>query len=126
MKKAAAIFSISMGVMMIGTWAFLFLLKQYPQARTVPLETGYLLVAEALTAGALLAGGFGILSNRPWAMALILVALGELIYNTVRFAGELGQAGSLAGLAFFTVVGAAGLAFAVYLVTAAAHERSPG
>jgi hypothetical protein len=107
MKKAAAIFSISMGVMMIGTWAFLFLLDQYPQARTLPLETGYLLVAEALTAGALIAAGYGIQSARPWAMPLILVALGELIYNTVRFAGELGQAGNLAGLAFFTAVGSA-------------------
>ncbi len=126
MKKAAAIFSISMGVMMIGTWAFLFLLDLYPQGRTLPLETGYLLVAEALTAGALIAAGYGILSNRPWAMPLILVALGELIYNTVRFGGELGQAGSLAGLAFFTAVGAAGLAFAVYLVIAAAHRRSLG
>jgi len=124
MKRAAAIFSISMGVMIIGTWAFLFLLDQYPQARTLPLETGYLLVAEALTAGALIAAGYGILSNRPWAMSLILIALGELIYNTVRFAGELGQAGSLAGLAFFTAVGSAGLAFAVYLVAAAVHQRS--
>jgi len=126
MKKAAAIFSISMGVMMIGTWVFLFLLDQYPQARTLPLETGYLLVGEALTAGALVAAGYGILSDRPWAMPLVLVALGELIYNTVRFAGELGQAGSLAGLAFFTTVGTAGIAFAAYLIAAATHERSLG
>lgn len=124
MKKAAAIFAIAMGVMMIGTWAYLFLVTQYPQARTVPLETGYLLVAEALTAGALIAGGYGILSGRPWALPLILVALGELIYNTVRFAGELGQGGSLPGLIFFTTVGLSGLVFAALLVVSTARRPS--
>jgi hypothetical protein len=121
-KKTAAIFSISMGLMMLGTWAFLFLTDRYPEARTLPLETGYLLVAETLTAGALIAAGYGILSSRPWAMPLILVALGELVYCTVRFAGELGQAGSIPGRAFFTAVGAVGIAFAAYLIAAAVRQ----
>jgi hypothetical protein len=102
--------------MMLGTWGFLFLTDQYPQARSLPLETGYLLAAEGLTAAALVAGGYGLLSSRPWAMSLLLVAFGELIYCAVRFAGELGQGGSLAGLTFFSAVGAAGIAFAVFLI----------
>ena len=116
MKKAAAIFSILMGVMMFGTWAFLFLFNQFPEIRTLPLESGYLLVAEFLTAAALIIAGYGVLTRRQWASALMLVALGELIYCTIRFAGELGQSGSLAGLGFFTAVAVGGLIFASYLV----------
>lgn len=124
MKKAAALFSILMGLMMFGTWSYLFLSNQYPEARTLPLETGYLLVAELLTSAALVVGGFGIFSQRKWATPLILVALGELIYCTIRFAGELGQAGSLLGLVFFTTVGAFGIGFAVYLIISIRGQMS--
>jgi hypothetical protein len=49
-------------------------------------------------AAALIIAGYGVLTQRQWALALMPVALGELIYCTIRFAGELGQSGSLAGL----------------------------
>jgi hypothetical protein len=124
MKKIVAIFSILMGLMMFATWSYLFLFKGYPQARTLPIETSYLLVAEFLTATALVVAGYGILSDRKWAMPLTLVALGELIYCTIRFAGELGQAGSLAGLAFFSSVGALGLIFTIYLVASPSYPQS--
>ena len=116
MIKAEAVFSILMGATMLGTWLFLFLSNRFPQARTLPVETGYLLVAEFLTAAALIVAGYGILSNRGWGTALGLVALGQLIYCTVRFAGELGQGGSSGGLIFFTTVGVFGILFAGYLV----------
>ena len=123
MKKGAAIFSILMGLMMLGTWSYLFLFGQYPQVRTLPVETGYLLAAEFLTSAALISAGYGILSGRKWGMPLILIALGELIYNTVRFAGELGQAGSIVGLAFFTSVALFGITFAVYFLVSTSHQR---
>lgn len=122
MTKAAAIFSILMGVMMLGTWFYLFLSNQFPQARTLPIQTGYLLVAEFLTSVALIVAGYGILSQWKWALPLILIALGELIYCTVRYAGELGQGGSLAGLAFFTAVAAFGIIFAVYLIISVSNH----
>jgi hypothetical protein len=124
MKKGAAIFSILMGLAMFGTWSFLFLSGGYSQARTVPLETGYLLTAEFLTAAALVVAGYGMLIHQKWAMPLILVALGQLIYCAIRFAGELGQEGSLAGLAFFSLVGVASLVFAVGLVLGASRSGS--
>jgi hypothetical protein len=123
MKKVAAVFSILMGLMMLGTWSFLFLSDQFPQVRTLPIETGYLLAAEFLTAAALIIAGYGILSGRKWGSPLILVALGELIYCTVRFAGELGQGGSAAGLAFFSSVGVFGILFAIYLVISTSRQR---
>ena len=96
--------------------------KQFPEIRTLPLESGYLLVAEFLTAAALISAGYGILTHRHWASALLLVALGELIYCTIRFAGELGQSGSVAGLAFFSSVAVGGLFFASYLVIRAGQH----
>jgi hypothetical protein len=122
MRKVAAMCSILMGLMMLGTWSYLFLFGQYPQVSTLPVETGYLLAAEFLTSAALITGGYGILSSRKWGMPLILIALGELIYCTVRFAGELGQAGSIVGLAFFTSVALLGITFAVYLLISTSHR----
>ncbi len=124
MRRAAAIFSIAMGLMMFGTWAFLLLADQFPQVRTLPLETGYLLTAEFLTAAALVTAGIGVLKTQAWAPPLLLVAIGELIYCTVRFAGELGQGGSLAGLIFFSAVGLAGIVFACLLVVSSARSRT--
>ncbi len=124
MKKAAAIFSILMGSTMFGTWTFLLSTRQFPEIQTVPLESGYLLVAEFLTAVSLIVAGYGVLRSRPWALALILVALGELIYCTIRFAGELGQDGSAPGLAFFSVVAAGGLILAASLVRREGREPS--
>ncbi len=123
MKKTAAIFSILMGLMMSGTWTYLLLANQFPEVRTVPLESSYLLAAEGLTAAALIAAGYGVLARRPWAQSLMLVALGELTYCTVRFAGELGQGGSLAGLAFFSSVAVGALFFALYSVVSANQQQ---
>ncbi len=122
MRKTAAIFSILMGLTMFGTWTFLLTTRQFPGIQTVPLESGYLLVAEFLTSAALVVAGFGVLANRPWAPALILVALGELIYCTIRYAGELGQEGSVPGLAFFSAVAVGGLIFASGLVSRAGRK----
>ena len=58
MKTGAAPFSILMGVTMFGTWLFLFINAGVPQVRTLPVETGYLLTAEFLTASALVVGGY--------------------------------------------------------------------
>ncbi len=122
MKKAAPIFSILMGLMMTGTWAYMLVFGQFPEIRTVPLEAGYLLAAEGLTASALIVAGYGALTGRPWAPALNLLALGELLYCAVRFAGELGQGGSPAGLLFFSLVAAGSLLFGCYMVLAASRH----
>lgn len=123
MTKAAAAFAILMGVMMSGTWAYLLLFNQFPAIRTVPLQTGYLLVAEGLTAIALIIAGYGIFSHQSWGLALMLVALGELIYCTIHYAGELGQEGSMAGLVFFSLVAAGGLFFVFGLLQLASGQR---
>ncbi len=123
MKKGAAIFAILMGVAMTATWVTLFSLGQYPAAITLPLETGYLLTAEALTAIALIVGGYSVLAHHPWGMPILLIALGELIYCAIRFAGELGQEGSQAGLGFFTSVAIFALFFATNLVKSIIPKR---
>ncbi len=124
MKKVIAIFSMLMGFMMLGTWTYLLLLGNFPGIKIAPLETGYLLTAEALTCTALIVAGYGMFSERKWGQPLELVAFGELIYCTIRYAGELGQEGSQAGLAFFTAVPIFGIAFAAYLLITA-NRRKP-
>lgn len=123
MQKGAAIFSILMGLAMVGTWLVLFLTGGVPEVRTSPIETGYLLTAEFLTAAGLVLGGYGVLAHRNWAIPLILVALGQLIYCAIRFAGELGQDGSVAGLVFFSLVGLSGLVFAASLILVTGRQH---
>jgi hypothetical protein len=48
-----------------------------------------------------------------------------LIYCAIRFAGELGQAGNLGGLVFFSLVGVSGLVFAAGLIIGASRQNSP-
>ncbi len=124
MTNVAAIFSILMGMTMSGTWAYLLLSNQFPGLRTVPLESTYLLVAEGLTASALIIAGYGVFTHRSWALPLMLVALGELLYCTVRYAGELGQGGSTVGLAFFSLVAVGSLFFASYLLVSLGRQHS--
>lgn len=124
MRKATAIFSILMGLAMSGTWGYLLLFDQFPGIRTAPLESRYLVAAEFLTAFALVVSGSGVLLRRRWSPALLLAALGALTYCTVRYAGELGQSGSLLGLAFFSSVALTALFFAVSLVAHSAVRQA--
>jgi hypothetical protein len=118
MIKATAIFCMLMGLAMFGSWTYLFITGGAPNAS---IERTYLLIAEFLTAAALVAGGWGVLAGQGWAMTVMLVALGELIYCTIRYAGELGQEGVLPGLVFFSIVGASAVVLAALLVTRASR-----
>ncbi len=111
LAKTAAVFSISMGVLMLATWGVLLFTGGVPELYTLPLETSLLLTAEFLTAFSLIAGGIGLLSSRKWGMTLTLVALGMLLYCVIFSAGTFGQQGILLAAAWFVLVGLATLFF---------------
>lgn len=66
MIRFSGIFSITMGILMLGTWGVLFAIGQVEGFDTTPLEATALLAAEMVTAVALIAGGWGILAGRVW------------------------------------------------------------
>jgi hypothetical protein len=104
MNKAAAIFSILCGIAMMIVWAVLLSTGQVPELKTTPLEAGFLLGAEYLTAVSLILGGFGILARRIWRLMADQAALGMLLYCAVYSIGVFGQAGNIPAAAFFILV----------------------
>jgi hypothetical protein len=123
MKKTVAIFSILMGVALIGTWIVLFALGNVPELATSPLETGLLLVAEFLTGASLIVGGSGLLVHARWGMPLNLVALGMLLYVSTYYTGILGQEGNAPAAVFMAVVAVLSVASLGYAVPVASGTR---
>lgn len=104
MKKAASIFSIFCGVSMLVVWGLLLSTGQIVELQTEPFGTTFLLVAEFLTAIALLIGGFGLLTDRNWGLRADLAALGMLLYCTVFSIGVFGQQGNIPATSFFILM----------------------
>ncbi len=103
MRKAAAIFSLLCGAMMLIVWGSLLGTGNVPELKTTPLEAGFLLAAELLTAVSLILGGFGLLSGHTWGVHMDVAALGMLLYCTVYSVGVFSQAGNTPAAGFFVV-----------------------
>ena len=103
MTKAASIFSMFCGIAMLVTWGILLGAGQVTELKTSPFEAIALLVAEILTAIALIAAGYGLLRKRSWGLRADLAALGMLLYCAVYSIGAVGQQG-VAPAIFFTVI----------------------
>ncbi len=121
MIKVVPFFSIFCGVGMLITWAILLLRGEVPDLRTDPIRATLLLAAEFLTAGALIAGGYGMLTQRPWALRTLLIALGMLLYCTIYSVGVFGQQDNVPATAFFVVVSVLTLVFSGLFILQAAQ-----
>jgi hypothetical protein len=87
-----------------------------PELKTTPLEAGFLLAAECLTACSLMLGGLGVLAAKSWGSPVELAALGMLMYCTVYSVGVFGQAGNLPATGFFVVITSLSAVFAIDLI----------
>ncbi|MEF8975189.1 MAG: hypothetical protein V5A21_03050 [Halapricum sp.] len=92
------------GVFMIVFWAGLALTGGIPELDTAPVEIGYHLVAELLTASALVAAGLGILRGYEWGSRLYPVALGLLLYTVINSAGYYAALGNVPMVGMFSVL----------------------
>jgi hypothetical protein len=86
-----AYYMLLTGLLMFGQWAFFLATGQVPDLQTAPWEIGYHLIAEFLTAGALLVAGMGIFKSTPWSKNLARIALGMLLYTVINSAGYFAQ-----------------------------------
>ena len=85
--KTLGIFSILMGLTMIGWWGLLLATDQMPELSTTPLTASLHLAAEFLTALSLLTGGIGTLRGSWWAHSVSTLSLGMLLYAVVQASG---------------------------------------
>jgi len=66
-KKVASVFSIFIGIAMIGLWTLLYFTGNIPELTTDPMRIRMHILAETITAVMLILGGIGILTGMKWA-----------------------------------------------------------
>jgi hypothetical protein len=102
-RKIAAIYSIIIGIAMIGMWFSLIAVNQVPEINNEPTRIAYHLIGEFLTAIILLIGGFGLFTNRGWGFHVFLISMGMLFYTVIVSAGYYGQLGDMVMVGMFTI-----------------------
>jgi hypothetical protein len=102
-RKIAAIYSIFIGVAMIGMWLSLITTNQVPEINTEPIRITFHLIGEFLTAILLLIGGFGLFYNRGWGFHVFLIAMGMLLYTVIVSAGYYGEKNDMIMVGMFTI-----------------------
>lgn len=100
----AAIFSILVGVGMIGQWGMSYFSKKIPELETEPIRIWFHIVAEMATAVLLILGGTGILAQTTWSRHVYLIAMGMLFYTAIVSPGYFAQKGGWGWLGMFSVI----------------------
>lgn len=90
-KIFPSIFSIGVGIGMIGQWIMFYIRDQIPELETEPVRIKLHLAAELLTAAALILGGTALFLNTAWGKEMLLLALGMLLYTLVVSSGYFAQ-----------------------------------
>jgi hypothetical protein len=102
-KKIAAVYSIIVGISMIGMWTVFYVTGGIPEINTEPAKIIMHLIAEFVTAASLILGGFGFISNRKWGFQAYLLSMGMLMYILIVSSGYYIQSSDFIFVAMFAV-----------------------
>jgi len=102
-KKIAAVYSIIVGVSMIGMWTVFYATGGIPELYTEPAKITMHIIAEFVTAIALILGGFGLIPNRKWGFQAYLLSMGMLMYTLIVSPGYYIQSGDFVFVAMFAI-----------------------
>ncbi|MDF1513767.1 MAG: hypothetical protein P1S60_08160 [Anaerolineae bacterium] len=100
----ASVFSIVVGVGMVGQWAMSYISNQIPELETEPIRIRFHILAEIVTAALLIFSGIGLLKSYNWAIHMNLVAHGMLIYTSIVSPGYFAQKGQWLWLVMFSLI----------------------
>ena len=112
MTRAAAVFAILMGVLMLIVWGILLVTGQEAEVSARTPSALSLLAAEFLTAFSLIVGGYGLFTRRKWGPRAVLIALGMLLYCVIFSIGVFAERGVAPAVAWFVFVTLAAAFFA--------------
>jgi hypothetical protein len=112
------------GALMLVQWTFFLITDQVPELQTEPLAIGFHLVAEVVTAAALLISGFALLRGVAWAPGISLAAHGMLIYTVVNSSGYFAESGTWPPVIMFAVLLVLASVSVGLLVRHSARDRS--
>ena len=106
-SNLVGIYSVLIGLMMIGMWVSLLLTKQVPElkpASYAPRLIAYHIVAELLTAIVLIISGVGLFLGSVWSRILSAISLGMLLYSVINSPGKYAHENNLPMVAMFTII----------------------
>jgi len=99
-----AVFSIVIGVGMIGQWSASFATKQIPELNTEPFRIWFHIAGEMVTACMLIASGIGLLAAAAWAPTVFYISSGLLFYTVIVSPGYFAQKGNWIWVFAFGVI----------------------
>ena len=99
----AAIYSVIVGIAMIGMWIVFHVTDSIPEIRIEPIRVTLHITAEMVTASALIIGGVGLLANRKWGFRAYLLSMGMLLYTLIQSPGYFAQKGEVAFVGMFVI-----------------------
>lgn len=100
----AAIFSIIIGIGMIGQWGVTYAKKQIPELKTEPIRIRFHILAEMVTAILLILGGTGLIAKIDWGTYIFLISMGMLFYTAIVSPGYFAQRGQWAWIIMFSAI----------------------
>lgn len=106
-NNLVGVYSILIGVMIIGVWIFLLSTKKVPELKPssyAPRLIAYHIVAELLTAILLIISGVGFYLVSDWAKMLSAISLGMLLYSVINSPGKYAHENNLLMVTMFAII----------------------
>jgi hypothetical protein len=106
-RKISAVFTVIVGLLMIGMWSMLVLTGQVPYLDTPQMEIKLHILTEMLTAAMLIIGGVSVLRSWEKVNWIHYVSQGMLIYAIINSSGyyiDMGES-AMAGMFGVLLVG---------------------
>ncbi len=91
LETISGIYSLIVGLGMIGIWILLLVKKQVPEINTAPIDITFHIIAEYITGFLSIISGILLLMDVIWASILFIVAMGMVIYAVINATGYYGQ-----------------------------------
>jgi peptidoglycan/LPS O-acetylase OafA/YrhL len=103
LRNMIAIYSLFIGILMVGMWSVFIITGQVPEFTLKPAEITLHLIAEFTTSILLIIAGISILKRKRIGYNLNLVALGMLLYTLIASPGYYIQKGEPVFVGMFTI-----------------------
>ena len=113
LMRGAARFAIIVGIALIAIWAWLLVTGDVPDLDTDPLAMWFHIAGEIVTALALIAAGWGLLTGATWARKLHILASGMLLVVVIHAVAWYGERGDVWMVVAFLVLAVLAVFFAI-------------
>ena len=115
-KKAAALYSIFVGLSMISMWIMFYCTGGIPELNTKPAEIMLHIAAEIITAITLIIGGYALYSKKDWGLQVYCLSMGMLLYTLIASPGYYIQRGEIPFIIMFSVLFLLSILFIIFSI----------